>query len=110
MILGAHPQRRSSTTGVAWCIKAHPTAQAGDPAGRRRFLAGPNAVAVKNELLGEREVRESLTEIQGSGLFTGAQLGELLRRQGGRKNGNGESSTARFGPAFMQHYEVCTSR
>jgi hypothetical protein len=29
--------------------------------GRRRCLEGPNAVAVKNELLGEREVRESLT-------------------------------------------------
>ena len=35
-------------------------------------LEGPNAVAVKSELLGEREVRESLTEIQGSGPFTGA--------------------------------------
>jgi hypothetical protein len=29
--------------------------------GRRRCLEGPNAVAVKNELLGEHEVRESLT-------------------------------------------------
>ena len=26
------------------------------------------------------------------------------------ENGNGESSTGRFGPAFMQHSEVCTSR
>jgi hypothetical protein len=39
--------------------KPHPSAQAEDPAGRRRCLEGPNTVAVKNELLGEREVRES---------------------------------------------------
>ena len=76
---GRRHQGRERWRGV---LSPHPTARAGDPAGRRRCLEGPNAVAVKNELLGEREVRESLTEIQGSGPFTGAELGETAATAG----------------------------
>jgi hypothetical protein len=69
---------------------------------------GPNAVAVKNELLGEREVRESLTEIRGIRTLHRRRAGRTAATAGRPKKT--ATSTARFGPAFMQHSEACTSR